>query len=155
MGLAPEKILLKWMNFHLKKAGYEKQVTNFSSDIKVRINLVLLLTLSSIHVCDSSAFGVFFFFMEDGEAYAYLLNALAPEHSTHVTLETKDPSERAKKVLEQAEKLDCKRYLSPEDIVEGSANLNLAFVAQLFQHRSIQESLIVIYIYILLHCLYV
>lgn len=35
MGLAPEKVLLKWMNFHLKKAGYEKQVTNFSSDVKV------------------------------------------------------------------------------------------------------------------------
>lgn len=35
MGLAPEKVLLKWMNFHLKKAGYEKQVTNFSSDLKV------------------------------------------------------------------------------------------------------------------------
>ena len=32
MGLAPEKILLKWMNFHLKKAGYEKPVSNFSSD---------------------------------------------------------------------------------------------------------------------------
>ncbi|CAH8334331.1 unnamed protein product [Eruca vesicaria subsp. sativa] len=106
VGLAPEKLLLKWMNFHLKKAGYEKQVTNFSSDIK------------------------------DGEAYAYLLNALVPEHSTHVALETKDPSKRAKKVLEQAEKLDCKRYISPEDIVEGSTNLNLAFVAQLFQHRN-------------------
>ncbi|VVB01433.1 unnamed protein product [Arabis nemorensis] len=106
MGLAPEKVLLKWMNFHLKKAGYEKQVTNFSSDVK------------------------------DGEAYAYLLNALAPEHSTHVALETKDPTERAKKVLEQAEKLDCKRYLSPKDIVDGSANLNLAFVAQIFQHRN-------------------
>lgn len=36
IGLAPEKVLLKWMNFHLKKAGYEKQVTNFSSDVKVR-----------------------------------------------------------------------------------------------------------------------
>lgn len=36
LGLPPEKVLLKWMNFHLKKAGYEKQVTNFSSDIKVR-----------------------------------------------------------------------------------------------------------------------
>ncbi|VVA90804.1 unnamed protein product [Arabis nemorensis] len=106
MGLAPEKLLLKWMNFHLKKAGYEKQVSNFSSDVK------------------------------DGEAYAYLLNALSPELSTHETLEIKDPSERAKKVLEQAEKLDCKRYLSPQDIVEGSANLNLAFVAQLFQHRN-------------------
>ncbi|XP_013602420.1 PREDICTED: fimbrin-5-like [Brassica oleracea var. oleracea] len=106
MGLAPEKVLLKWMNFHLKKAGYEKQVTNFSSDVK------------------------------DGEAYAYLLNALAPEHSSHVALETKDPTERAKKVLEQAEKMDCKRYLSPKDIVDGSANLNLAFVAQIFQHSS-------------------
>ncbi|XP_018449644.2 fimbrin-5-like [Raphanus sativus] len=106
MGLAPEKVLLKWMNFHLKKAGYEKQVTNFSSDVK------------------------------DGEAYAYLLNALAPEHSSHVALETKDPTERAKKVLEQAEKMDCKRYLSPKDIVDGSANLNLAFVAQIFQHRN-------------------
>ncbi|EOA18234.1 hypothetical protein CARUB_v10006726mg [Capsella rubella] len=106
MGLAPEKVLLKWMNFHLKKAGYEKQVTNFSTDVK------------------------------DGEAYAYLLNALAPEHSTHVALDTKDPTERAKKVLEQAEKLDCKRYLSPKDIVDGSANLNLAFVAQIFQNRN-------------------
>lgn len=35
MGLAPEKVLLKWMNFHLKKAGYKKTVTNFSSDLKV------------------------------------------------------------------------------------------------------------------------
>lgn len=35
MGLAPEKVLLKWMNFHLKKAGYKKPVTNFSSDLKV------------------------------------------------------------------------------------------------------------------------
>lgn len=37
IGLPPEKILLKWMNFHLKKAGYEKQVTNFSSDVKVKL----------------------------------------------------------------------------------------------------------------------
>ncbi|XWS31037.1 hypothetical protein CRYUN_Cryun23aG0042600 [Craigia yunnanensis] len=106
LSLAPEKVLLKWMNFHLKKVGYEKQVTNFSSDLK------------------------------DGEAYAYLLNALAPEHSTPSTLDTKDPTERANMVLQQAEKLDCKRYLTPKDIVEGSPNLNLAFVAQIFQHRN-------------------
>lgn len=36
MGLPPEKVLLKWMNFHLKKAGFKKQVTNFSTDLKVR-----------------------------------------------------------------------------------------------------------------------
>lgn len=67
MGLAPEKILLKWMNFHLKKAGYEKQVTNFSSDIKVRINLVLLLhfLLSSMFaIIQLSTFFFFFWRME-------------------------------------------------------------------------------------------
>lgn len=106
MGLPPEKVLLKWMNFHLKKAGYAKQVTNFTTDLK------------------------------DGEAYAHLLNVLAPEHSTTSTLETKDPTKRANLILEQAEKLDCKRYISPKDIVDGSANLNLTFVAQIFQHRN-------------------
>ncbi|KAJ6873911.1 hypothetical protein NC651_032682 [Populus alba x Populus x berolinensis] len=106
LGLGPEKVLLKWMNFHLKKAGYSKQVTNFSSDVK------------------------------DGEAYAYLLNALAPEHSSPASLDTKDPTERANMVLVQAEKLDCKGYLTSKDIVEGSPNLNLAFVAQIFQHRN-------------------
>lgn len=106
MGLAPEKVLLKWMNFHLKKAGYEKQVTNFSSDVK------------------------------DGEAYAYLISAIAPEISSPSTLKTKDPTERANMVLQQAEKLDCQRFLTAKDIVDGSTNLNLAFVAQIFQHRN-------------------
>ncbi|XAR67404.1 hypothetical protein NMG60_11002150 [Bertholletia excelsa] len=106
MGLAPEKVLLKWMNFHLKKAGYKKVVSNFSSDLK------------------------------DGEAYAYLLNVLAPEHCSPATLDAKDPSVRANLVLEHAERMDCKRYLTPKDIVEGSANLNLAFVAQIFHQRN-------------------
>ncbi|XP_061984515.1 fimbrin-5-like isoform X2 [Populus nigra] len=106
MGLAPEKVLLKWMNFHLKKAGYEKPVLNFSSDLK------------------------------DGKAYAYLLNVLAPEYCSPSTLDTKDPKERAKLVLDHAERMDCKRYLKPEDIVEGSPNLNLAFVAQIFHQRN-------------------
>lgn len=66
-----------------------------------------------------------------------------------MTLEIKDPSERAKMVLEQAEKLDCKRFISPKDIVEGSANLNLAFVAQLFHQRLLAGKLGVINIYLL------
>ncbi|XP_031490358.1 fimbrin-2-like [Nymphaea colorata] len=106
MGLSPEKILLRWMNFHLKKAGYKKNITNFSSDVK------------------------------DGEAYAFLLNVLAPEHCNPAALDAKDPSERANMVLEHAERMDCKRYLTPKDIVEGSPNLNLAFVAHIFHHRN-------------------
>ncbi|CBI38312.3 unnamed protein product, partial [Vitis vinifera] len=34
MSLPPEKILLRWMNFQLKKAGYKRIVTNFSTDVK-------------------------------------------------------------------------------------------------------------------------
>ncbi|CAH1454344.1 unnamed protein product [Lactuca virosa] len=74
---------------------------------------------------------------QDGEAYAYLLNVLAPEHCSPGTLDTKDPAERANLVLKHAEKMDCKRYLAPKDIVEGSANLNLAFVA-----HTVQDSLV-------------
>lgn len=80
---------------------------------------------------------------QDGEAYAYLLNALAPEHASPSTLDAKDPKERANMVLEQAEKLECKRYLTPTDIVEGSPNLNLAFVAQIFQHRCLIHQFLV------------
>ncbi|KAF5960948.1 hypothetical protein HYC85_002157 [Camellia sinensis] len=71
-----------------------------------------------------------------GEAYAHLLNALAPEHGNANTLDTKDPTERANLILEHAERMDCKRYVTSKDIVEGSTNLNLAFVAQIFQQRN-------------------
>lgn len=73
--------------------------------------------------------------LQDGEAYAHLLNVLAPEHSNPSALSAKDPLERAKLVLEHADRMGCKRYLTAKDIVEGSPNLNLAFVAHIFQHR--------------------
>ncbi|MBA0715414.1 hypothetical protein Golax_014311 [Gossypium laxum] len=105
MSLPPEKILLRWMNFQLKKSPYKKIVSNFSTDVK------------------------------DAEAYAHLLNVLAPEHSNPSTLAVKDPFQRAKLVLEHADRMGCKRYLTAKDIVDGSPNLNLAFVAHIFQHR--------------------
>ncbi|XP_008800977.1 fimbrin-2-like [Phoenix dactylifera] len=107
MSLPPEKILLRWMNFQLKKGSFKRLITNFSSDVK------------------------------DGEAYACLLNVLAPEHCSKPSAMTvKDPLQRAKLVLEHAERMGCKRYLTPKDIVEGSPNLNLAFVAHIFQKRN-------------------
>ncbi|KAI3865228.1 hypothetical protein MKX03_012818 [Papaver bracteatum] len=106
MGLAPEKILLRWMNFHLKKTSYKKTVTNFSSDVK------------------------------DGLAYANLLNVLAPEHGNPSIFIVKDFLERARLILQHADRMGCKRYLTAKDIVEGSPNLNLAFVAHVFQHRN-------------------
>ena len=45
--------------------------------------------------------------LQDGAAYAYLINAIAPEVSGPAALSTKDPYERASMVLEQAEKLEA------------------------------------------------
>lgn len=79
---------------------------------------------------------LFAFFSQDAEAYTCLLNVLAPEHSNKSSSMTvKSALERAKLVLEHADRMGCKRYLTPKDIVEGSPNLNLAFVAHIFQKR--------------------
>jgi len=43
-----------------------------------------------------------------------------------------DPLKRAEKVLKQAEKIGCKKFLTANDIVKGHNNLNMAFVANLF-----------------------
>ncbi|XP_048545783.1 fimbrin-4-like [Triticum urartu] len=142
LSLSPEKLLLQWMNYHLKKAGYKKIVTNFSSDIKKRIFHVWcqqkhIFIYCSISLLDAQqAIILQGRLVQDAEAYAYLIKSLAPEHSSILAFDTKDPAVRAKVVLDQAEKLGCKRYLSPKDITEGSPNLNLAFVAQIFQHRN-------------------
>ena len=106
MSLPTKKILLRWMDFQLKKSPYKKIVTNFFTDVK------------------------------DAEAYAHLLNVLAPEHSNPSTLAVKVPLQRAKLVLEHTDRIGCKRYLTAKDIVDGSPNLNLAFVAHIFQHRN-------------------
>ncbi|VAH60630.1 unnamed protein product [Triticum turgidum subsp. durum] len=95
------------MNFQLKKGGFQRTVTNFSSDIK------------------------------DSEAYACLLNVLAPECSAKPSpMSVKDLLHRARLVLEHADRMGCKRYLAPKDIVDGLQNLNLAFVAHIFQKRN-------------------
>jgi hypothetical protein len=43
INLPPEKILLRWMNFHLKKSECKKIVTNFSSDVKVTNDILSLI----------------------------------------------------------------------------------------------------------------
>jgi len=100
--LSPEQILLRWFNFHLKKAGSPKRVTNFTSDIK------------------------------DSEAYTILLNQLAPKQCDKKALQEGDKMKRAELVLTNADKIECRKFLRPKDIVNGNGKLNLAFVANLF-----------------------
>ena len=44
-------------------------------------------------------------------------------------------TERAEKVLKNADILGCRAFVQPRDIVEGKEKLNLAFVANLFNNH--------------------
>ncbi|KAM9850164.1 plastin-3-like [Aulostomus maculatus] len=109
MKLSPEELLLRWANFHLKKVGMS--ISNFSGDIK------------------------------DSKAYFHLLEQIAPDGSKEdaprveidmTGLYEKDLSQRADRMLEQADRLGCRQFLTPTDVVFGNAKLNMAFVATLF-----------------------
>lgn len=103
--LPPEQILLRWFNYHLKNAKWQRRVTNFSTDVK------------------------------DGENYTVLLNQLSPESCSRNPLQTRDLLQRAEEVLTNAEKLDCRKFLTPTSLVAGNPKLNLAFVANLFNNH--------------------
>ena len=100
--LPPEQILLRWFNYHLAAAGWQRRVKNFSSDVS------------------------------DGENYTVLLNQLKPDQCSRAPLQTKDIPKRAEQVLQNAEKIDCRKYLTVTALVAGNPKLNLAFVANLF-----------------------
>ncbi|OXB83109.1 UNVERIFIED_CONTAM: hypothetical protein H355_016673 [Colinus virginianus] len=110
MKLSPEELLLRWVNYHLDNAGWQK-INNFSQDIK------------------------------DSRAYYHLLNQIAPRgddfNEMHVEIDfsgfnDKNDLRRAEYMLQQADKLGCRQFVTPADVVAGNPKLNLAFVANLF-----------------------
>lgn len=105
--LTKEALLLRWMNYHLSRSGYTgKEVQNFSGDIK------------------------------DSIAYIHLLNQIAPKNYepkvTTGALNESDVTKRAEKMLYEAEKLKVREFVSANDVTNGIAKLNMAFVANLF-----------------------
>ncbi|NWU71333.1 PLSI protein, partial [Pterocles burchelli] len=110
MKLSPEELLLRWVNYHLANAGWQK-ISNFSQDIK------------------------------DSRAYYHLLNQVAPKGDNLDELpinidfsgfHEKNDLRRAEYMLQQADKLGCRQFVTPADVVAGNPKLNLAFVANLF-----------------------
>ncbi|XP_072111129.1 plastin-1-like [Mobula birostris] len=106
--ISPEDLLLRWVNYHLERAGYGK-ISNFSEDIK------------------------------DSRAYFHLLNQIAPtgeDDKMPIKIDMSgynemDDLKRAEYMLQQADKLGCRQFVTPADVVKGNPNLNLAFVANL------------------------
>ncbi|NWI19864.1 PLSI protein, partial [Crypturellus soui] len=110
MKLSPEELLLRWVNYHLANAGWQK-ISNFSQDIK------------------------------DSRAYYHLLNQIAPKGDDFKEapikidfsgFNEKNDLKRAEYMLQQAEKLGCRQFVTPADVVAGNPKLNMAFVANLF-----------------------
>ena len=54
---------------------------------------------------------------------------------TKEALMESDPQSRAEIMLQQADKLGCRSFISPKDVVEGIYKLNCAFVANLFNNH--------------------
>jgi hypothetical protein len=104
LALPPDVLLLRWVNYHLKESGSGKRINNFGGDIK------------------------------DSEAYIYLLKQIAPaEYGIDTSnLRTSNLEQRAEKLLCDADKMACRKFVRPVDIVKGNAKLNMAFVANLF-----------------------
>ena len=106
--MSPETILLRWVNHHLERAGSNRRVHNFTSDIK------------------------------DSEVYAILMKQIAPAGITCSSVDVmveQDLHKRAEVMLQQADKLSCRHFVAPADVVEGVYKLNLAFVANLFNNH--------------------
>ncbi|KAG9012953.1 hypothetical protein FRB90_006389 [Tulasnella sp. 427] len=109
--LPPDQILLRWFNYHLKAAGWKRKVNNFSKDVN------------------------------DGENYTVLLNQLKPDVCSLAPLQTSDLPSRAEQVLQNADAIGCRKYLTAQSLLGGNPKLNLAFVANLFNNYPGLEAL--------------
>ncbi|KAJ8409589.1 hypothetical protein AAFF_G00229900 [Aldrovandia affinis] len=110
LSMSPEELLLRWVNYHLDHAGWQP-INNFSDDIK------------------------------DSKAYFHLLDQIAPKGDRDDELRIfidmsgmneRDDERRAELMLKEAARLDCRQFVTPQDVVAGNHKLNMAFVANLF-----------------------
>ncbi|KAJ6236262.1 plastin-3 [Anaeramoeba flamelloides] len=104
--LSPDQILLRWMNYHLKNAGSNRRAKNYTTDIM------------------------------DSEIYTTVLNQIAPDECSLSPMNTQDKGQRAELMLQEAENIECRKFVSPSDVVRGNPKLNLAFVANMFNTRN-------------------
>eukprot|EP00917_Polyrhabdina_sp_WS-2016_P009934 GHVP01021800.1.p1 GENE.GHVP01021800.1~~GHVP01021800.1.p1 ORF type:complete len:525 (-),score=117.80 GHVP01021800.1:48-1622(-) len=100
--LQPEEILIRWFNHHLKRSRTSRRISNLGSDLT------------------------------DSECYIHLLNQLSPDKCYLDGLQENDLIERAEIMLNTANQIGCRKYITPKTIIEGNPRLNLAFIANVF-----------------------
>ncbi|KCV68664.1 hypothetical protein H696_04955 [Fonticula alba] len=115
--LPPEALLLRWVNYHLRRgggyanggreeAGTDRRITNFTEDLA------------------------------DGMVLLRLLNALAPRQvgrdMVQEAIDAEDDTARHRVLLRAAAAVDCRKHLSSDTLKSKRRELNLAFLAQVF-----------------------
>jgi plastin-1 len=102
LNLPPESTILRWFNYHLAKAGHPRRVNNFTTDIS------------------------------DGENYLVLLSRIAPNAVNINQIKSQDPRSYPYMALDIATKIGVQPFVTPQDIITGNKNLNMAFTADMF-----------------------
>lgn len=102
LNIGPEDFLIRWFNFHLRKANHPNKITNFSDDLK------------------------------DSEKYIILFNQILPEVCDTSPHNITDVNERARKVLSYGKNAGVEIYIKEEDIKKGNERLNLFFISEIF-----------------------
>jgi hypothetical protein len=102
--LTPEQILIRWVNYHMDRAGVGRHLSNFTSDVN------------------------------DSEIYTHLLHQISPAGSgvSLSPLKVQGNVNRAGAMLSEANKINCREFVTANDVANGNYKLNLAFVANLF-----------------------
>lgn len=104
--LPADALLLRWVNYQLRQARWEGGgIGNLTSDIA------------------------------DARAYTVLLAQLCPDTCDRSALALGGRvEERAEAVVSSAQRIGCGKYISAKAILDANPRLNLAFVANLFNH---------------------
>ena len=111
MKLPPEQILIRWINYHLKKQGQDRKVTNLGKDLSDSIALI------------------------------HVLNSLDKSTCSLDGLQEEDNIKRAEKMIRNAEALGVPPLVRPSDITSGNVKINTIFVAEIFNTKHGLEEL--------------
>ena len=109
--LPPEKILIRWLNYHLEKDGTDRRATNLGKDLA------------------------------DGEIYIRVINQLDKNSISKDLLNEDDKVKRGQGIIKGAEKLGVTSAIKPSDIASGNVKLNTLFTSLIFNAKHGLEEL--------------
>jgi len=109
--LAPEKLLVRWINFHLEKAGQSRRVENLGPDLK------------------------------DSFALFHVLNQLDSAKCPLDGIEDQDLVSRGDKMVANSKALGVPDLVNGSAICKGNAKVNTVFVAEIFNIKHGLEEL--------------